>query len=183
MFTAPVRVCFVCSGNICRSPTAEVVLKRIAADAGRSGLVRTDSAGTGDWHAGNDIDVRARRTMVHAGHEVPVHRAKQFSAADFACRDVVVALDSGHRNALWCLAIETVDAAAARDKLVLLRSFDPLLAAGEAPDVPDPYYGGPRGFIEVLAQIERSCAALFDAIDAAVTAGADRLQQTCNPPL
>jgi protein-tyrosine phosphatase len=182
VLSAPVRVCFVCSGNICRSPTAEVALNRLAAAAGLGELVAVDSAGTGSWHAGHDMDDRSRETMADAGWDVPPHVAKQFEPADFATRDVVVALDTGHRNVLWWLAAETPDVEAARAKIVLLRDFDPLLGAGEEPDVGDPYYGGGRGFEEVLEQVERSCAQLLLAVQRAVEVGADGLQQLDRPP-
>jgi protein-tyrosine phosphatase len=187
VFRPPVRVCFVCSGNICRSPTAEVALDRIARATARDYLLIVDSAGTGDWHAGKDMDARSRRTMVHAGYDVKAHAAKQFTADDFATRDLVVALDTGHVNALWWLAAQTDDVDAARAKLVRLRAFDPHLAPGEAPDVPDPYFGeGNAGFVAVLAQIERSCAALLDAIERAVVTDAERvvpIQQEDKPLL
>jgi protein-tyrosine phosphatase len=172
----PVRICFVCSGNICRSPTAEVVLTRLADDAGLAHLIAADSAGTGSWHAGDDMDERARRTMVHAGYDVPQHIAKQFEAADFATRDLVVALDTGHYNALWWLAAEAPEPESARAKTVLLRSFDPELRTGESPDVADPYYGGPAGFVDALASIERSCAELLSALERAVEAGTQQLE-------
>ena len=186
MLRPPVKVCFVCSGNICRSPTAEVVLNRVAERSGRDYLLAVDSAGTGDWHAGDEMDARSRRTMVHAGYDVAPHAAKQFTAADFADRDVVVALDSGHFNALWWLAAETDDVAAARSKIVMLRAFDPELAPDERPDVADPYYGRGDGFAEVLAQVERSCPPLLDAIERAVVTNAERVappQQADKPPL
>jgi protein-tyrosine phosphatase len=184
MLRAPVRVCFVCSGNICRSPTAEVVLSALARDAGLEHLVTVDSAGTGDWHAGDEMDDRSRATMADAGYDVPPHVAKQFAAELFGRRDVVVALDSGHRKALLWLADETADPAAARAKVVMLRDFDPQLAPGEPTDVADPYYGGPRGFLNVLEQIERSCARLLAAIAEAVDAGTDLAvpQQAESPP-
>lgn len=174
---APTRVVFVCSGNICRSPTAEVVLTRLAEDTGRSGLVTVASAGTGGWHAGEDMDRRSRSTLAAAGYEWPRHTARQFVAADFDRFDVVVALDSGHDAELRELARHSDDPAAARDTIVLLRTFDPELGSDE-PDVADPYYGGASGFTDVLAQVERSCAALLDAIEAG-TIG----QQTDKPPL
>jgi len=181
---APVRICFVCSGNICRSPTAEVVLAAQAREAGLAHLVEVDSAGTGDWHAGDDMDARSRQTMAGAGYEVPGHVAKQFAAELFADRDVVVALDSGHRKALLWLADETPDPPAARSKVVMLRDFDPQRAPGEPADVADPYYGGPRGFLDVLEQIERSCAELLTAVVAALETGTDLTvpQQTWSPP-
>lgn len=189
MVSPPVRVCFVCSGNICRSPTAEVVLRRLADDAGRAGSLSIDSAGTGGWHAGDDMDPRARRTMVHAGYDVAPHCARQFEATDFAERDLVVALDAGHHHALWWLATQTDDVDAARAKIVLLRSFDPQWHEGEDRDVPDPYYGGADGFKDVLAMIERGSAGLLQAIEDAIDDGrpmtdvASGLQQTGKPPL
>ena len=176
------RVCFVCSGNICRSPTAEVVLTALARDAGWTDLVRVDSAGTGDWHAGDDMDGRSRATMTDAGYDVRPHVAKQFAADLFAERDVVVALDSGHRKALLWLAEETPDPPAARAKIVMLRDFDPQLGPGESPDVADPYYGGARGFVDVLEQIERSCARLLEAIVAAVESGTELTAQQPGSP-
>jgi protein-tyrosine phosphatase len=179
----PVRVSFVCSGNICRSPTAEVVLRSLAIERGEADLVRVDSAGTGDWHAGDDMDERSRQTLVGAGYDVTRHVAKQFTAADFATRDVVVALDRGHREALRWLADQAVDPEAARAKIVMLRAFDPELGADEEPEVGDPYYGGRNGFTEVLEQVERSCAELLTAIERAVAAGDDVVaQQTESPP-
>jgi low molecular weight protein-tyrosine phosphatase len=167
-----VRICFVCSGNICRSPTAEIVLNRLASRAGLEGLVRAESAGTGDWHAGDDMDERSRNTLVRAGYDVPLHAAKQFRAADFDDYDVVVALDGGHRRALERLAGQSGDPEQARAKIVMLREYDPLLAAGEEPDVADPYYGDRGGFLEVLEQVERSCAGLLATLR----------QQTDSPP-
>jgi protein-tyrosine phosphatase len=179
---SPVRVCFVCSGNICRSPTAEVVLSALARGTGRGALLEVDSAGIGDWHVGEEMDARSRDTMRASGYEVPAHAAKQFAAELFAERDVVVALDSGHRRSLEWLAEQVDDPQAAIGKIVLLRDFDPELAPGESPDVADPYYGGARGFTDVLAQIERSCARLLDAIEAAVADGTDLRQQAESPP-
>lgn len=173
---SPVRVCFVCSGNICRSPTAEVVLNRLAADAGLAGLIEIDSAGTGSWHVGEDMDERSRQVLTDAGYDVPHHVARQFRPADFANHDVVVALDTGHRDALAELAERTADPDASRAKIVMLRSYDSRLRPGDEPDVADPYYGGRRGFLTVLEQVERSCAGLLDAIRADVG------QQAGSPP-
>jgi protein-tyrosine phosphatase len=120
--------------------------------------------------------------MADAGYRVPGHVAKQFTAADFDTRDVVVALDRGHHQALWWLATETDDPDRARAKIVLLREFDPELAPGEKPEVADPYYGGRRGFAEVLEQVERSCERLLAAVADAVESGAPLRQQTESPP-
>ena len=164
MFTPPVRVCFVCSGNICRSPTAEVVLRAQAEDAGLGELVTVSSAGTGAWHVGEDMDERARRTLVQAGYDPKPHVANDFDADDFAANDIVVALDSTHHRVLWDLAGETPNPVQARAKIAMLRTFDPQLTPDVPPDVPDPYFGGAEGFEEVLGQVERSCAKLLELI-------------------
>ncbi|MGN6606857.1 MAG: low molecular weight protein-tyrosine-phosphatase [Jatrophihabitans sp.] len=163
------RICFVCSGNICRSPTAEVVLTALVEAEGLD--VEIDSAGTGGWHAGEDMDDRSRRTLEGAGYTPARHTAKQFTPADFAARDLVVALDLGHLRELRRLADRTADPAASRAKLVLLRSFDPTADPNDL-DVPDPYYGGPDGFTEVLAQVERAADGLLASLR----------QQTESPP-
>jgi len=166
-----VRVCFVCSGNICRSPTAEVVLAAKLREAGL-GEVVVDSAGTGDWHVGEDMDPRSRATLVAHGYDWPRHEAKQFTAADFASRDLVVALDAGHVRRLRDLADDADDPDDARAKIVLLRSYDS--SAGAEPDVLDPYYGDSDGFVEVLRQVEVACAGLLASVRAD--------QQTPSPP-
>ena len=172
----PHRICFVCSGNICRSPTAQVVLKHLAEQARLADLIEVDSAGTGSWHAGDDMDERSRQVLTDAGYDVPLHVARQFRADDFAERDMVIALDAGHRDVLEELARRTDDPEASHAKIVMLRSYDPKLGAGDEPDVADPYYGGRRGFLDVLEQVERSCAGLLDALRA------DAVQQTDRPP-
>jgi protein-tyrosine phosphatase len=159
-----VRVCFVCSGNICRSPTAEVVMAELADAAGL--VIELDSAGTGDWHAGDDMDERSRSTLIGAGYRPSAHRAKQFTAADFATRDLVVALDRRHYAELGQLADLAPDPREARAKIVLLRQFDPAARATGDLDVGDPYYGGSDGFTQVLADIERACAGLLTTLAA-----------------
>lgn len=178
----PLRICFVCSGNICRSPTAKVVTDALARANGLAGLVVADSAGTGDWHVGEDMDDRARRTLVQAGYTPDRHVAKQFDVELFDLRELVVALDTSHRDALWELAGDTADVAAARAKIVRLREFDPRLNSTEAADVADPYYGGPRGFVEVLDQVERSCRELLGAVARSVRDGHPIVQQADRPP-
>ncbi|HEY3736466.1 MAG TPA: low molecular weight protein-tyrosine-phosphatase [Jatrophihabitans sp.] len=165
------RVCFVCSGNICRSPTAEVVFRAQAEDAGYAVIV--DSAGTGDWlprggevsprevpPSGDEMDRRSRATLLAAGYSPAHHAAKQFRADYFAERDVVVALDSGHLAELRRLAAYADDPEAARASIVLLRDFDSAADVDDR-DVADPYYGGTRGFEDVLAQIQRASAGLL----------------------
>ena len=152
----PFRVCFVCSGNICRSPTAEAVLRRQLAEAGLDGQVAVDSAGLGDWHVGEGADRRSAAALRQRGYPAWEHRARQFTAADFAERDLVVALDAGHERDLLALAPTAAD----RDKVRLLRSYDSAAGTGEL-DVPDPYYGGPAGFERVLDLVEEACRGLL----------------------
>lgn len=161
--TDPVRVCFVCSGNICRSPTAEVVFTRLAEQRGLGDRVVASSAGTGGWHVGDDMDERSRATLEAAGYAWPRHEARQFTADDFDDVDLVIALDAGHLAQLRGLADDTDDPAAARDRIAMLRQWDPEADPSDR-DVADPYYGGSRGFSDVLAQVERSCAGLLDEL-------------------
>lgn len=149
------RVCFVCSGNICRSPTAEIVLRGLVADAGLADRVVVDSAGLGDWHVGEGADARSAAALRARGYDAAAHRARQFDRADFAERDLVAALDSTHLADL----LELAPTAADRAKVRLLRSYEP--DAGTDLDVPDPYYGGPDGFEHVLDLVVSACTALF----------------------
>jgi protein-tyrosine phosphatase len=162
MTRAPYRICFVCSGNICRSPIAEVVLRALAEREGLAGALVVDSAGTGDWHVGERADLRAIKVLSGAGYDGAEHRARQFDPRWFAERDLVIALDRGHERALRALAPD----AAARDKVRLLRSFDPAGGAERELDVADPYYDGPEEFGEVLLQVEAACEGLLDHVRA-----------------
>jgi protein-tyrosine phosphatase len=147
------RVIFVCMGNICRSPMAELVFRQQLAQAGLADLVLVDSAGTGDWHVGDPADRRARAALERRGYPTD-HAAKQFEPAWFAERELVIALDRDNLRELKRLAPTREDAESVR----LLREFD---AAAESVDVPDPYYGDAAGFDDVLDQIELSCAGLL----------------------
>ncbi|MHC3471293.1 low molecular weight protein-tyrosine-phosphatase [Streptomyces sp. 7R007] len=148
------RVCFVCTGNICRSPMAESVFRARIAEAGLDGLVEVDSAGTGGWHEGDGADPRTVSVLEESGY-VCDHTARQFQPSWFARLDLVIALDSGHLRALRRLAPAPEDAA----KVRLLRSYDP--AAGDDLDVPDPYYGGMDGFEECLGMVEAASEGLL----------------------
>lgn len=152
------RLCFVCSGNICRSPIAAVVMQRLVDDAGLTDAVRVDSAGTGDWHVGNPADRRAVTALRDGGYDGHSHRARVFEPGWLSDRDLVLALDSGHLRELRVLARTDEQ----RDRVRLLRSFDP--DASEGAEVADPYYGDARDFAEVLAQVERACRGLLDAV-------------------
>ncbi|MFD7911643.1 low molecular weight protein-tyrosine-phosphatase [Streptomyces sp. NPDC059752] len=156
------RVCFVCTGNICRSPMAESVFRAHVAADGLETLVEVDSAGTGGWHEGDGADPRTIAVLEAAGYEQD-HRARQFRSSWFARLDLVIALDAGHLRDLRALAPTAQDAA----KVRLLRSYDPAASTAET-DVPDPYYGPLDGFEECLELVEAASPGLLDAVRAAV---------------
>jgi len=152
------RICFVCSGNICRSPMAEVVFRQLAEDAGLGDRVRVSSAGTGDWHVGEQADPRAVEVMHAHGYNGSTHRAKQFDAAWFDRLDLVVALDRSHERILRAWATDDID----RSKVQLLRSFES--PRSDSLDVPDPYYSDHTMFAGVLGMIERADRALLSQL-------------------
>ncbi|MEU2748726.1 low molecular weight protein-tyrosine-phosphatase [Streptomyces collinus] len=151
------RVCFVCTGNICRSPMAEIVFRARVAEAGLDELVEVDSAGTGGWHEGDGADPRTVAVLEDNGY-AGGHTARQFQPSWFSRLDLVIALDSGHLGALRRLAPTEQDAR----KVRLLRSYDP--AAGDDLDVPDPYYGGTNDFEECLEMVEAASTGLLAAV-------------------
>jgi len=152
-----VRVCFVCLGNICRSPTAEGVFRHLVAEAGLTASFEIDSAGTAGYHSGAAPDHRARAAGKRAGIRVD-GAARQFLASDFARFDYVIAMDDSNLSDLRRLAPN----AAAAAKVRLLRSFDPE-APKDAP-VPDPYYGDDAGFDHVLELCRSACRHLLQEI-------------------
>ncbi|MET8863346.1 low molecular weight protein-tyrosine-phosphatase [Nonomuraea sp. NPDC004580] len=139
------RVVVVCMGNICRSPMAEVVLRKVLADRGLGAQVAVDSAGTGGWHVGDPMDERALEILTLRGYDGSAHRARQFTKDWFDRYDLVLAMDRDNLSNLRRLAPAGVE-------VRLFRSFDP--AAPEGAEVPDPYYGGREGFEEVLQLVE-----------------------------
>ncbi|NUR43868.1 MAG: low molecular weight phosphotyrosine protein phosphatase [Streptomyces sp.] len=151
------RVCFVCTGNICRSPMAESVFRARTAEAGLDDRVEVDSAGTGGWHEGDGADPRTVSVLEEHGYD-SAHTARQFRPSWFARLDLVIALDHGHLKALRRLAPTAEDAA----KVRLLRSYD--ISAGDDLDVPDPYYGGMDGFEECLEMVEAASEGLLVAV-------------------
>ncbi|WP_201788562.1 low molecular weight protein-tyrosine-phosphatase [Rathayibacter sp. VKM Ac-2630] len=152
-------VCFVCTGNICRSPMAEVVLRSLAERAGLGSVIEITSAGTGEWHLGEQADHRALDALERRGLDGARHRAQLFDPARFAEFDLVVALDHGHERALRAWARTDVD----RQKVRRLLAFEPGLSPQG--DVPDPYYSDAAAFDSVLALIERACESLFAQIE------------------
>jgi protein-tyrosine phosphatase len=162
----PFRICFVCAGNICRSPMAEIVFTSLAERAGLGALLSIDSAGTGDWHVGEQADRRTVTALRRRGYDGSAHRARQFEVDWFDGLDLVVALDRSHERILRSWATTDED----RGKISLLLDFD--AAQAQIGDVPDPYYSEDRTFDEVLGMIERACIALFRQLQPAVRQGA-----------
>lgn len=151
------RVCFVCSGNICRSPMAERVFTSMVADAGLEAELVADSAGTGAWHVGDGADPRAEATLHQHGYDGSGHQARRFGRSWFGDHDLIVALDGGHLEDLRALAGNDQE----RAQIVLLRTYDPIAVADGDLFVLDPYYDGESGFADRLAEIERACAGLL----------------------
>jgi protein-tyrosine phosphatase len=149
-----VSVCFVCLGNICRSPTAEGVFTRLVVDAGLRDTIAIDSAGTGAWHKGELADKRARQEGERRGVELR-SVARQFEVEDFDRHDLIVAMDRSNVTELEGMARSAGD----RAKIVMLRSFDPLSPADA--EIPDPYYGGVEGFSWVFDLCEAACKGLL----------------------
>lgn len=147
--TEPYRVMTVCTGNICRSPMAEVVLRDRLEHAGLADRVVVDSTGISDEEHGNPIDRRARTALAARGYEVPQRAARQVRADDLPRRDLVLAMTSSHARALRRLGDQ--------GQVRMYRSFDPAAPVGgpeSALDVDDPWYGGPDNFELCLDEIE-----------------------------
>ena len=151
----PTRVLFVCLGNICRSPAAEAVFTSMVDEAGLAGEFTIDSAGTGAWHVGEPADARMRQAAERRGVAI-TSIARQIAREDFDRFDVIVAMDATNASTLTRMAH-----AGHASKVVLFRDYDP---DGPGEDVPDPYYGGPAGFDEVLDIAARASRGLLAAL-------------------
>jgi protein-tyrosine phosphatase len=154
------RILFVCLGNICRSPTAEGVMRSVVRDQGLEGRVEIDSAGTGNWHVGSPPDERATEAAARRGIELD-GAARQFTPADFERYDLILAMDASNRRELLRLAPDDE----ARARVRMFREFDPASDGGDL-DVPDPYYGGDQGFEEVLDLVGAAARGLVDTLRA-----------------
>jgi protein-tyrosine phosphatase len=157
------RILFVCMGNICRSPTAEGVMRRLLREEGLEDAVELESAGTGGWHAGEPPDARAAEAAARRGIALD-GAARQVTADDFERFDLLVAMD--RENLRELLAIAPSDEGA--EKVRLLREFDPASADAGDLDVPDPYYGGERGFERVLDLVTAACRGLLADVRALI---------------
>jgi protein-tyrosine phosphatase len=152
-----VRILFVCLGNICRSPTAEGVMRALVREAGLEDRIEVDSAGTGGWHVGARPDERSAAAARRRGIDLE-GAARRVVPEDFERFEMLLAMDSENLGALRALAPDADAAARAR----LLRELDPASAGAADLDVPDPYHGGARGFDDVLDLVEAACRGLLE---------------------
>src|SRR3954467_11843603 len=163
------RVLFVCLGNICRSPTAEAVMRDLIRREGLEGEIEIDSAGTGGWHVGDPPDQRSAEAARRRGIELE-GAARQFSAADFDRFDLILAMDEENRTALLRVAPDDEG----RAKLRLVREFDPASNGAPGLDVPDPYFGGEQGFENVLDLVDAAARGLLDELSSGGTRSSAR---------
>jgi protein-tyrosine phosphatase len=161
------RILFVCLGNICRSPTAEGVMRQLVREAGLEADVELDSAGTGGWHVGSPPDERATAAARARGIALE-GTARRVRGEDFERFDLLLAMDRANLRALQRLAPGERE----RAKVRLLRDFDPASADGDR-EVPDPYYGAGGGFEEVLDVVQAACEGLLAEIRAGRLRGAN----------
>ncbi len=151
-----VSVLFVCMGNICRSPTAHGVFRKLVEDEGLADIIVIDSAGTHAYHVGNPPDQRAQQTALYRNLDLSDLRARQTAGDDFERFDYLLAMDEDNYAIL-----ESSCPAGMEHKLRLFMSFAPELGIRE---VPDPYYGGDRGFEQVFDMIEAASEGLLEDI-------------------
>jgi protein-tyrosine phosphatase len=153
----PCRICFVCLGNICRSPTAEGIFQHLVNERGLQPYLYIDSAGTSAYHIGEPANSKSQ--FVANQHGVKLHsKARRFEAADLDEFDLVLAMDHENYKALKRLDSKGIHS----DKIKLMRDFDPQPEDGA---VPDPYYGGMDGFKNVFDVLKRSSEALLDELE------------------
>ena len=146
------RVLFVCLGNICRSPTAEAVMRHKLREAGLAERINVASAGTGDWHVGKAPDPRSQAAALRRGYDLSAQRAQQVSAEDFQRYDLILAMDQSNLRNLSALRPGHGKA----DLDLFLRRYEAVVD-----EVPDPYYDGDQGFEQVLDLIEQACDRLL----------------------
>jgi protein-tyrosine phosphatase len=160
----PYRICLVCLGNYCRSPMAEAVLRARVAQAGLGGAVVVDSAGTGDWHAGQPMHRMALETLRRRGYDGSAHRGRQLTASWLKDRDLFLAMDAGNLATLVRMA-----GPGDRDRIRLFGEVGGLSGTGGG-EIPDPYGGSSEEFGQVL-----------DLLTAAAPVIVDRLSQLLEP--
>ncbi len=149
----PFHISVVCTGNICRSPMGEVILRDLFREAGLDDQVTVDSAGTTRWEVGNPMDRRAVAELRRRGYDRFAHVARQFEPGWLADTDLVLAADAGHASVLRRWARTKQDAA----KVHLLREFDPDAVAAGTLEIDDPWYGDEEDFVRCFTEIEAAC--------------------------
>ena len=165
-----ISILVVCTGNICRSPTGEGVLRHLALERGLAERIVVASAGTHDYHVGDGPDARTVKHAKKRGYDLSAQRAQQVSADHFQQFDYILAMDRTHLRILRGLA-----PAGAKARLGL---FLEASARWKGEDVPDPYYGGVEGFEQVLDMVEEAAARWLDRMQAELDPGAFRLQSS-----
>lgn len=152
----PCRICFICLGNICRSPTAEGVFQHLIEERELQDYFEIDSAGTSAYHVGESANSKSQRTAQKYGISLN-SRARQFESSDLDYYDLILAMDRENLS-----NVKSMSSSKHTDKIFLLRDFDPKPGDGE---VPDPYYGGREGFENVFQIVKRSCEQLLDELE------------------
>ncbi len=152
---SPTRVLFVCLGNICRSPAAEIIFRAAVERAGLSAAFETDSCGTASYHTGQKPDSRMLAALERAGYAWGGHRARTFTRADFSRFDLIIPQDESNREDILSLARNAADA----ERVCPMLHWFP--EDCREPGVPDPYYGGASGFDAVVRLLEASCERLL----------------------
>lgn len=154
------RVTFVCTGNICRSPMGEVILRDLLDEAGLGDRVVVDSAATTRWELGKPIDPRAANELKRRGYDGSAHVARQFEPRWFSGTDLVLAADAGHASVLRRWAPSREDA----DKVRLMREFDPAAVESGTLEIDDPWFGDEEGFVRCFVEVEASCRGVAEWI-------------------
>ncbi|SMF31099.1 protein tyrosine phosphatase [Alteromonadaceae bacterium Bs31] len=149
----PVKVLFVCLGNICRSPTAHGIFRSFVREQGLHAEILVDSAGTSGWHIGSPPDQRSAAAAAKRGYDLSDLRGRQVGASDFLEYDYILAMDSNNLSALKAMKPSYYEGT--------LSLFLDFAENNDVRDVPDPYYGGVKGFDKVLDLVEDGCAGLL----------------------
>ncbi len=154
---SPYKLCFVCLGNICRSPTAEGIFRHLVAEKGLDSYFEIDSAGTSAYHEGEAANSKSRQTARSHGISLD-SRARRFEYSDLEYFDLILAMDRENHSDI----LQLDSAGHHEGKVLLMREFDP--DPGDK-EVPDPYFGGMDGFERVFDVVHRSCVNLLDQLE------------------
>jgi protein-tyrosine phosphatase len=152
----PIRILFVCTGNICRSPTAHAILRKRILDRSLEAMVECDSAGTHAYHVGEGADPRSAKHGKRRGYDFSFHHARKVSRSDFHEFDWILAMDRGHLESLQEMSVP--------DQRAQIALFLSAIPGCKIEDTPDPYYGGDMGFEQVLDLCEQGCDAWLDKV-------------------